>query len=84
MFEMESWSVSEKEWRKGPWIPEEDKLLAEYVSQNGEGRWSSVARFAGMCKKTHFSGSFSTLDCCLITYFACLNLYISIYIFRVE
>ncbi|CAI9758711.1 unnamed protein product [Fraxinus pennsylvanica] len=45
---MESWSVSEKEWRKGPWTPEEDKLLAEYVSQNGEGRWSSVARFAGL------------------------------------
>ncbi|CAI9752761.1 unnamed protein product [Fraxinus pennsylvanica] len=38
----------EKEWRKGPWIPEEDKLLSEYVSQNGEGRWSSVARCAGL------------------------------------
>ncbi|CAA2991842.1 transcription factor MYB48-like [Olea europaea subsp. europaea] len=45
---MESWGASEKEWRKGPWTPEEDKLLAEYVSQNGEGRWSSVARFAGL------------------------------------
>ncbi|CAA2976453.1 myb-related 305 [Olea europaea subsp. europaea] len=48
MVDMESWSVSEKEWRKGPWIPEEDKLLAEYVSQNGEGRWSSVAKCAGL------------------------------------
>ncbi|KAL2523000.1 myb domain protein [Forsythia ovata] len=48
MVEMESWGVSEKEWRKGPWTPEEDKLLAQYVTQNGEGRWSSVARCAGL------------------------------------
>lgn len=33
--------------RKGPWIPEEDKLLAQYVSSNGEGRWSTVANSAG-------------------------------------
>lgn len=41
------WGVGEKGWRKGPWTPEEDKLLNEYVSLNGEGRWSSVARSAG-------------------------------------
>nr|WPD49223.1 MYB48 [Betula platyphylla] len=35
-------------WRKGPWTPEEDKLLSEYVSLHGEGRWSSVARSAGL------------------------------------
>ncbi|CAH8363107.1 unnamed protein product [Eruca vesicaria subsp. sativa] len=34
--------------RKGPWTPEEDKLLAEYVSSNGEGRWSAVAKCAGL------------------------------------
>lgn len=34
-------------WRKGPWTPEEDKLLGDYVSLHGEGRWSSVARCAG-------------------------------------
>lgn len=33
--------------RKGPWTPEEDKLLVEYVTSNGEGRWSSVAKCAG-------------------------------------
>lgn len=33
--------------RKGPWTPEEDKLLAEYVTSHGEGRWSSVAKCAG-------------------------------------
>ncbi|CAN8265859.1 unnamed protein product [Cochlearia groenlandica] len=34
--------------RKGPWTPEEDKLLAEYVTSNGEGRWTFVAKCAGL------------------------------------
>ncbi|PIM99979.1 hypothetical protein CDL12_27518 [Handroanthus impetiginosus] len=43
---MESWGVSEQGWRKGPWTPEEDKLLIEYVRQHGEGRWSCVSKSA--------------------------------------
>ncbi|KAL2504946.1 myb domain protein [Abeliophyllum distichum] len=39
---------SEQGWIKGPWTPEEDKLLTRYVSQYGEGRWSSVARSSGL------------------------------------
>ncbi|KAK7393287.1 hypothetical protein VNO78_21838 [Psophocarpus tetragonolobus] len=35
-------------WRKGPWTAEEDRLLVEYVSLHGEGRWNSVARLAGL------------------------------------
>ncbi|KAH8483508.1 hypothetical protein H0E87_028059 [Populus deltoides] len=38
------WGIPEQGWRKGPWTPEEDKLLIEYVSLHGEGRWSSVSR----------------------------------------
>ncbi|RVW98056.1 Transcription factor MYB2 [Vitis vinifera] len=41
-------SVPVQGWRKGPWTPEEDKLLSEYVSSHGEGRWSSVARCSGL------------------------------------
>lgn len=37
-----------QDWRKGPWTPEEDKLLFDYVTLHGEGRWSSVARCAGL------------------------------------
>lgn len=40
-------NVQEQRWRKGPWTPEEDKLLSEYVNLHGEERWSSVARCAG-------------------------------------
>ncbi|MCD9642479.1 hypothetical protein HAX54_029317 [Datura stramonium] len=45
---MGSWGIIEEEWRKGPWTAEEDKLLIEYVNLHGEGRWSSVARHAGL------------------------------------
>ncbi|KNA14469.1 hypothetical protein SOVF_107270 isoform A [Spinacia oleracea] len=45
---MAAWScVQHQGWRKGPWTPEEDKLLIEYVNLHGEGRWSSVSRSAG-------------------------------------
>ncbi|XP_050379963.1 transcription factor WER-like [Argentina anserina] len=47
---MMAWgSVAERGgWRKGPWTPEEDKLLSEHVNLYGEGRWSSVARCTGL------------------------------------
>lgn len=48
MATMIGWGKQEQGWRKGPWTPKEDKLLSEYVSLHGEGRWSSVARFAGI------------------------------------
>ncbi|KAL1193963.1 Transcription factor MYB48 [Cardamine amara subsp. amara] len=41
----------QKGCRKGPWTPEEDKLLAEYVTSHGEGRWSSVAKCAGLNRR---------------------------------
>ena len=34
-------------WRKGPWTPEEVKLLNENVNLHREGRWSCVAKCAG-------------------------------------
>ncbi|KAL6587574.1 hypothetical protein OROMI_000552 [Orobanche minor] len=34
-------------WRKGPWSPDEDRLLIEYISQFGEGRWSYVSKCTG-------------------------------------
>ena len=46
-------AVAEQGWRKGPWTPEEDKLLVEYVSSYGEGRWSCVSKCAGTYTQTH-------------------------------
>ncbi|OVA14581.1 SANT/Myb domain [Macleaya cordata] len=42
------WGVREDGLRKGPWTAEEDRLLNEYVSMHGEGRWSTVAKCAGL------------------------------------
>ncbi|KAE8782529.1 hypothetical protein D1007_44198 [Hordeum vulgare] len=35
-------------WRKGPWTALEDRLLTEYVQQQGEGSWNSVAKLTGL------------------------------------
>lgn len=39
--------VSE-ELRRGPWTVEEDNLLIHYIASHGEGRWNSLAKFAGL------------------------------------
>ncbi|KAE8664795.1 serpin-Z1B-like [Hibiscus syriacus] len=41
------WGAPKQAWKKGPWSPEEDKLLTEYVNFHGEGRWSSVSKSTG-------------------------------------
>ncbi|KAK3131421.1 hypothetical protein QOZ80_6AG0506260 [Eleusine coracana subsp. coracana] len=34
--------------KKGPWTPEEDKLLIDYVQKNGHGRWRRLSKLAGL------------------------------------
>ncbi|GFP84667.1 transcription factor myb108 [Phtheirospermum japonicum] len=36
------------ELRRGAWTFEEDNLLGQYISCHGEGRWNSLAKFAGL------------------------------------
>ncbi|KAJ9555582.1 hypothetical protein OSB04_010196, partial [Centaurea solstitialis] len=38
----------EERWRKGPWTPEEDRLLVHHVNLHGEGRWNSVTTLTGL------------------------------------
>ncbi|KAL1832606.1 hypothetical protein ACET3Z_002257 [Daucus carota] len=40
--------MMEEDLRRGPWTIEEDFALMNYISQNGEGRWNSLARSAGL------------------------------------
>ncbi|KAF3319964.1 transcription repressor MYB5-like protein [Carex littledalei] len=34
--------------KRGPWTPEEDEVLAEFVRKEGEGRWRMLPRRAGL------------------------------------
>jgi hypothetical protein len=33
--------------KKGPWTPDEDKLLVDYVQANGSGNWRLLPKLAG-------------------------------------
>jgi transcription factor MYB, plant len=34
--------------KKGPWNPEEDKLLVDYIQKNGHGNWPRLPNLAGL------------------------------------
>lgn len=34
--------------KKGPWTPEEDKVLVEYIQAHGHGSWRSLPKLAGL------------------------------------
>ncbi|KAF5725728.1 hypothetical protein HS088_TW23G00455 [Tripterygium wilfordii] len=36
--------------KRGPWTPEEDELLAKYVKREGEGRWRTLPKKAGLVR----------------------------------
>ncbi|GKV35603.1 hypothetical protein SLEP1_g43849 [Rubroshorea leprosula] len=36
--------------KRGPWTPEEDELLANYINRAGEGRWRTLPKRAGLLR----------------------------------
>ncbi|CAN8260263.1 unnamed protein product [Cochlearia groenlandica] len=38
----------EMDLKRGPWTPEEDFKLINYIATHGEGRWNSLSRCAGL------------------------------------
>ncbi|CAN4113819.1 unnamed protein product [Withania somnifera] len=36
--------------KRGPWTPEEDEILTNYVSKEGEGRWRTLPKKAGLLR----------------------------------
>ena len=36
--------------KRGPWTPEEDELLANYIKNDGEGRWRTLPKQAGLLR----------------------------------
>lgn len=33
--------------KKGPWTPEEDKKLSDYIEKHGHGSWRALPKLAG-------------------------------------
>jgi len=36
--------------KRGPWTPEEDELLVNYIKKEGEGRWRTLPKKAGLLR----------------------------------
>ncbi|KAK8633027.1 hypothetical protein V6N13_013881 [Hibiscus sabdariffa] len=36
--------------KKGPWTPQEDELLTNYINKEGEGRWRTLPKQAGLLR----------------------------------
>ncbi|KAF5725525.1 Myb domain protein 5 isoform 1 [Tripterygium wilfordii] len=36
--------------KRGPWTPEEDELLSNYINREGEGRWRTLPKRAGLLR----------------------------------
>uniref|UniRef100_A0A7N0T8N6 Uncharacterized protein n=1 Tax=Kalanchoe fedtschenkoi TaxID=63787 RepID=A0A7N0T8N6_KALFE len=36
--------------KRGPWTPEEDELLSSYINREGEGRWRTLPKRAGLLR----------------------------------
>lgn len=53
------------EQRKGPWTLEEDTLLTNYISHNGEGRWNLLAKSSGNILFFYISIYFTTKYNCV-------------------
>ena len=34
--------------KKGPWTPEEDQILVDYINKNGHESWRSLPKNAGL------------------------------------
>jgi len=51
--------------KKGPWTPEEDKVLVDYIQANGHGSWRSLPKLAGQFSSLSLSQSscFSFIFC---------------------
>ncbi|KAG9450693.1 hypothetical protein H6P81_010658 [Aristolochia fimbriata] len=43
-------SCSKVGLKRGPWTPEEDELLSKYINREGEGRWRTLPRRAGLLR----------------------------------
>lgn len=41
-------SSDESGLKKGPWTPEEDQKLVQYIQKHGHGSWRALPKLAGL------------------------------------
>lgn len=41
-------SSDENGLKKGPWTPEEDRILVDYIQKHGHGSWRALPKHAGL------------------------------------
>ena len=41
-------SSDENGLKKGPWTPEEDRILVDYIQKHGHGSWRALPKLAGL------------------------------------
>jgi len=41
-------SSDESGLKKGPWTPEEDNILVDYIHKHGHGSWRALPKLAGL------------------------------------
>lgn len=59
---------AENEYKKGLWTKEEDRVLLDYVTVHGSGRWNRIPKLTGK--------TLSTLCTCLICFIFIIYIYI--------
>ncbi|KAF2286351.1 hypothetical protein GH714_015106 [Hevea brasiliensis] len=55
MMEKSSPFEDENGLKKGPWTPEEDKKLVEFIQKHGHGSWRALPKLAGLNRRPHNS-----------------------------
>lgn len=38
--------------KKGPWTPEEDQKLVQYIEEHGHGSWRALPKLAGLLNQS--------------------------------
>lgn len=41
--------------KKGPWTPEEDQKLVDYIDKHGHGSWRALPKLSGLLFHIHIS-----------------------------
>lgn len=59
--------------KKGPWTPEEDQKLKDYIQRHGYGNWRTLPQNAGICVLSLFLYVTFTIPFSFFTTWVCIE-----------